>query len=139
MGGVGDDQLVGNDGPNELNGNAGNDQLDGLGGDDELLGEGGQDFLDGGEGADHLRGDAGSDYAEYDTYAIRSSSRSTATADDGADTNGDGTADEGDNVETDHVYGGSGNDHLSGRQPAQPALRKRRATTRSRGSAETTT
>ena len=113
-GGPGDDHLVGNDGPNKLFGDAGNDHLDGLGGDDELLGGDGSDFLDGGEDADLLQGDAGSDYAKYDTYTVPVVVTLDGDANDGADTNADGTADEGDNVQTDHVFGGSGNDHLSG-------------------------
>ena len=113
-GGPGDDHLVGNNGPNGLNGDAGNDHLDGLGGDDVLVGFGGSDFLDGGANADRLVGSAGSDYAEYDTYTAPLVVSLDGEANDGADTNADGTADEGDNVETDHVYGGSGTDHLSG-------------------------
>ena len=113
-GGAGDDQLTGNGGPNKLFGDAGNDHLDGLGGDDELRGGDGSDFLDGGGGADLLQGDAGSDYAEYDTYIDPVVVTLDGDPDDGADTNADGTADEGDNVKTDHVFGGSGNDHLSG-------------------------
>ena len=110
----GDDQLTGNGGPNKLFGDAGNDHLDGLGGDDELYGGDGSDFLDGGAGADLMQGDAGSDYAEYDTYSVPVVVRLDGVANDGGDTNADGTADEGDNVKTDHVFGGSGNDHLSG-------------------------
>ena len=113
-GGPKDDQLTGNGGPNKLFGDVGNDHLDGLGGDDELYGGDGSDFLDGDEGADLLQGNPGSDYAEYDTYVDPVVVTIDGDPDDGADTNGDGTADEGDNVETDHVFGGSGNDHLSG-------------------------
>jgi Ca2+-binding RTX toxin-like protein len=113
-GGSGNDQLTGDGGPNKLFGDAGNDHLDGLGGDDELRGGEGSDFLEGGGGADLLQGDAGSDYAEYDTYVDPVVVTLDDVANDGGDTDADGTADEGDNVDTDHVFGGSGNDDLSG-------------------------
>ncbi len=114
VGGSGDDHLIGDVGPNKLYGTAGVDHLDGLAGDDELYGGDGPDFLDGDGGADLLQGDAGSDNVEYDAYTDPVVVRLDDTANDGADTNGDGTADEGDNVDVENIFGGSNDDHLSG-------------------------
>ena len=65
IGGLGDDVLIGNDGPNELYGGPGADRLLGLGGDDKLftgIGSGaivysdplGRDVVEGGAGNDHI-------------------------------------------------------------------------------------
>ena len=51
-GGVGDDDVSGNDADNVLRGNAGNDTLNGGKGDDNLIGGVGDDTLTGGAGAD---------------------------------------------------------------------------------------
>ncbi len=113
-GSSGNDHLVGNNGPNKLIGGAGNDDLQGLGGNDELHGGDGTDVLTGGPGADVLAGEAGTDYARYDLYVDPVVVTLDGTANDGADTNADGSADEGDNVQTENVFGGAGSDHLSG-------------------------
>jgi Ca2+-binding RTX toxin-like protein len=114
VGGGGNDTIVGTNGPNKLYGGAGNDNLQGLDGDDELYGGDGSDFLDGAGGADLLQGDTGSDTTTYETYGDPVVVTLDATKNDGADTDADGDADEGDDVQVENVFGGSGNDHLSG-------------------------
>ncbi|MDP2128878.1 MAG: hypothetical protein Q8K97_16040, partial [Pseudohongiella sp.] len=59
IGGVGNDQLFGDDNDNFLGGGAGNDLLDGRGGNDVLVGGRGDDILRGGDGDDYLSGGAG--------------------------------------------------------------------------------
>ena len=59
--GLGNDTLVGNDGPNILEGLDGADSLRGGGGNDNLRGQGGGDFLEGEGGDDTLRGGPGFD------------------------------------------------------------------------------
>ena len=113
-GGSGNDTLVGNGLANKLFGGAGNDNLRGGGGNDELHGGDGADSLTGGPGADLMQGDEGADWAKYDTSVVPVVVTLDGNANDGADTNADGTADEGDNVQVDNVSGGSAGDHLSG-------------------------
>ena len=59
--GLGNDTLVGDDGPNILEGLDGADSLRGGGGNDNLRGQGGGDFLEGEGGDDTLRGGPGFD------------------------------------------------------------------------------
>lgn len=87
-GGIDDDLLIG----------SGNGTLNGGSGDD---------ILDGGAGSNSLIGGAGVDTATY-------SGRSAAVTVSLASAGGDGQAGENDNVETEKVVGGSGNDKLTG-------------------------
>jgi Ca2+-binding RTX toxin-like protein len=61
IGGKGNDQLVGSNGPNSLLGREGNDLLQGFDDDDSLAGQAGNDALFGGEGKDTLSGGDGND------------------------------------------------------------------------------
>ena len=100
---------MGTEGPDKLVGSAGDDSLYGRAGNDTLLGEGGDDALDGGPGADVLVGGQGTeDAATYGT-----SGGVVVTLDGRSD---DGAPGEGDNVRRDveHVYGGPGDDRLTG-------------------------
>jgi RTX calcium-binding nonapeptide repeat (4 copies) len=103
-GGAGSDTLNGTSGDDSLYGRAGNDTLNGLAGNDDL---------DGGPGADILNGGDGTDAA---TYGGRSAPV-TVTLDNQAN---DGEAGEGDNVRSDieAVYGGNGNDTMTGSSKA---------------------
>jgi Ca2+-binding RTX toxin-like protein len=106
-GGSNNDSLMGNASANVLSGNGGDDSLAGSGGNDSLSGDPGDDTLDGGGGADALSGGTGTDLA---TYAARDRPV-TVTLNGVAD---DGIANERDNVATDNIAGGSGNDSLTG-------------------------
>jgi hypothetical protein len=101
--------VQGTAGNDTLNGTAGDDSLYGRAGNDTLNGLAGNDDLDGGPGADVLNGGAGTDAA---TYGGRTAPV-TVTLDNKAN---DGEAGEGDNVKSDveAVYGGQGNDTLTG-------------------------
>jgi Ca2+-binding RTX toxin-like protein len=116
----GQDFLLGSDGGDILRGGANGDFLDGGLDDDSLLGDGGDDTLlqagNTADGADFLSGGEGIDSADY-------SFRSTAVVadpgggrDDGEDANGDGVAEELDEVgrDVEDLIGGSGNDTLTG-------------------------
>jgi Ca2+-binding RTX toxin-like protein len=98
----GDDVLIGGDGADRLYGQAGNDQLQG---------GTGPDVLDGGTGADLFDGGPGVDRARYSTRtaAVTVSIGNVPGADDGE-------AGERDNVTStvENVYGGSGDDTLTG-------------------------
>lgn len=104
VGGFGNDTLVGSAARNELEGGPGND---------EISGGGASDILDGGPGADLISGGAGVDQV---TYAHRSEPL-TITLEN---TDDDGAAGEGDNVQTDveNVVGGSGADVITGSDAA---------------------
>lgn len=62
---IGDDWVVGGNGPNTISGGAGDDLLYGGEGDDLLNGEAGADMLDGGLGDDDVNGGAGNDTIIY--------------------------------------------------------------------------
>ena len=111
VGGSQGDKLTGDELANRLVGGPGNDALTG--------GEG-DDTLDGGTGADLLAAGGGVDTV---TYAGRSEALVVdldgGVADDGADTNGDGVADEGDAAGApENLIGGSGADTLTGNAAA---------------------
>ena len=98
-----------------ITGGSGDDTLIAGAGDGAVLGNGGDDTLDGGLGADVLTGGIGTDVADY-------SSRSqpvTVTANSGGAN--DGESGEGDNVSTEGISGGSGNDTLRGDPAAADA------------------
>ena len=99
-GGPGDDVLLGGAEHDSLGGDAGTDRLEG---------GGGNDSLDGGAGADVMRGGLGTDRTTYfdRTAAVR------VVIGDGP---GDGEPGEGDDVQTDNVDGGSGDDVLIGNE-----------------------
>lgn len=59
--GLGNDTLVGTDGPEQLAGGEGNDVVSGLGGSDQVSGDSGDDSVSGGEGADFVAGSLGAD------------------------------------------------------------------------------
>jgi Ca2+-binding RTX toxin-like protein len=102
--------------PATLSGGAGNDTLTGgelddylIGGDgnDQLFGSGGADLLDGGAGADLMSGGVGDDKADY-----RGRRRALVVSLNGlAD---DGQIGERDNVDTEGILGGRGDDLLIG-------------------------
>ena len=115
-GGSGADTLTGGGGVKELQGAEGVDTLNGggdgetlLGGDgnDVLNAGGGDDLLDGGTGKDVLNGGEGVDFANY---AARFNG--VAVTLDGLAN--DGETGEADNVQTEGVYGGEGDDTLTG-------------------------
>ena len=132
IGGPGNDGLHGGDGPDALNGGADNDFLFGDGDDDVLRGGPGDDSEEGGpgqgdvmhedpaaNGADTFT-DSGSDATvDYSARTVPLVIDVDGVADDGADLNGDGLADEGDNVDL-SIYvisGGSASDSITGRSP----------------------
>jgi Ca2+-binding RTX toxin-like protein len=86
-----------------ISGSKGDDTLRGGNGNDTISGGSGDDLLDGGLGADILSGDVGIDTTDYSTRlkAITVSFDNVAN---------DGEANEHDNVETEGVIGGAGND-----------------------------
>jgi Ca2+-binding RTX toxin-like protein len=96
VGGSAHDLLVGSPGANVLHGGPGGDTLDG------------------GLGKDVLARDDPYDTASYAGRSGRVVVRLDGLANDGADANGDGIAEEGDNVLTDDVAGGGGNDLMVG-------------------------
>lgn len=137
QGGSGDDYITGHGGANELYGNGGsdtlnggngNDVLDGGAGDDKLFGDANDDVLRGGEGRDRLDGGLGNDTldggAESDTLyggggtdVLDYSARSAPVVADLSGTDGFGESGENDLVpagDVEGVYGGSGNDVLTG-------------------------
>jgi Ca2+-binding RTX toxin-like protein len=63
-GGLGNDKMVGGDGPDTFLGAAGKDQIYGGGGNDKLNGAGGNDKVLGEAGADRLYGGEGNDYID---------------------------------------------------------------------------
>jgi Ca2+-binding RTX toxin-like protein len=102
--------------PATISGDAGNDTLTGgelddyiLGGDgnDQLFGGAGADLLDGGAGADIISGGVGDDKADY-----RGRRRALVVSLDGKAN--DGQIGEGDNVDTEGILGGRGDDLLIG-------------------------
>ncbi len=108
-GGSGPDTIVGNGVINELSGGAGADTLFGLGGD--------QDSLDGGTGADDLHGGEGLNDAVVNANRNDRLRLSIGDgANDGADANNNGVAEEGDNIREDveNVAGGGGPDFILG-------------------------
>ena len=114
IGGVANDTITGNAAANDLQGGNGNDTLLGGDGDDALDGQAGDDVLNGGLGSDVLTGGAGP--ADRATYAGRTTAV-TVTLNSG--TKNDGNADDGapgarDDVLTEQVTGGAGNDTLTG-------------------------
>jgi Ca2+-binding RTX toxin-like protein len=144
-GGNGNDTITG-DGDNEtLEGNGGNDTLSGGGGDDSIVGADGadsinagdaNDTLSGGAGNDTLNGEKGNDRVLMGSSADGSDSMtggsgSADIVDYGSRTNaitidlnsagGDGESGEGDSVGADfeRLFGGSGNDSLTGDSTAE--------------------
>ena len=94
--------IVGNGVRNELSGGGGTDALFGLGGD--------EDSLDGGTGADDLHGGEGlRDAVVHSNRTDRLRLSIGGGADDGADANASGVAEEGDNIREDveNISGGS--------------------------------
>ena len=113
----GDDTLHGGVGDDTLQGGRFNDKLFGEEGDDTLNGQYDCDLLDGGAGADSMEGGDGFVSCDAVSYASRTDAITVTldnVANDGADSNGDGTPDEGDNVHVQRVLGGSGNDSFEG-------------------------
>ena len=108
-GSIGEDRLFGGDGNDSVYGGRGNDRLFGEIGDDFLSGDDGKDTMDGGVGADRMEGGVGLDTADY---SMRTAPL-VVTLDE---TEGDGEADENDNVtfNTEVVWGGLGGDRMVG-------------------------
>ncbi|SNY04124.1 calcium-binding protein [Paractinoplanes atraurantiacus] len=129
IGGSGNDRLIGTPRADQLAGGPGNDVIAGSGGDDLLAGGAGRDYLNGAAGNDELYGDEpdtsagvaadtllggpGRDTVNYDGYTKPLFIDLDGAADDGQ-------AGERDNVGTDveNVYGGSGNDRITGNAAA---------------------
>ena len=99
--------LRGGAGVDRIDAGAGDDYLDGGDDADTLNGGDGDDSLDGGAGPDALVGQAGTDRAKYSMRA----SAVGVTLDGLAN---DGSSSEADNVQTEAVEGGWGNDVLTG-------------------------
>ena len=138
IGGESNDTLIGSGADNKLTGNGGQDLLQGLDGLDTLDGGAGTDRLVGGpasdterggtesdtfdqgaaiDGGDDLSGEVGVDTVDYSGRTASVAVRIDGIANDGADTNHDGTGlEEQDNVRTDieNVRGGSEADTLVG-------------------------
>jgi Ca2+-binding RTX toxin-like protein len=122
-GGAGSDSLWGQAGNDTLHGDADHDTLYGGLGNDSLYGDDGYDYLHGGDqleqadGNDFLSGGAAEDRADYsyDTHNLNLSIDGVAN---------DGEAGETDNIQTDveGVYGGSGNDTMTGNSGANTFL-----------------
>ena len=124
-GGGGNDVITGGDGPDQLNGDDGNDErISGGKGDDTIHGGNGDDGsigveagLTGGEGADHIHGDGGTDrLREERNDDLKQFWSLDDQANDGADSDADGAADEGDNVHADveNVESGFDDDTIIG-------------------------
>ena len=120
---AGDDNLTGTSGNDFIDAQAGNDTVDGLGGHDNLMGNAGNDVLQGGTGFDRLQGDAGDDTldggADADTavYGFWGSSTGvvfTSTLATGSQADGLGGTDSLSGVEELQVFGGGGDDSITG-------------------------
>ena len=109
VGGLGDDQLTGGDANDSLQGDAGNDIEQGAQGNDT--------FNEGlvANGADDLIGGLGTDTT---TYKGRSALDPVTVVQNGLGNNDDGSVGEGDDVFTENVVGGAGNDSLTGNAAA---------------------
>ena len=113
-----DDRIVGGPGDQVLVGQLGNDQLYGNTGDDELFGDADDDLLAGGEGDDLLWDALGADVflggAGFDTVDFSRRGTGVAVSLDGLAN--DGSAGEGDNVDTDieRLIGTAGSDQFEG-------------------------
>ncbi|XVU25214.1 calcium-binding protein [Actinoplanes sp. CA-054009] len=130
VGGSGNDRLIGTPRADWLAGGPGNDVIAGSGGNDILYGSGGRDYINGAAGDDQLYGDEpnagtgvhadtllggpGRDTVNYDGYAKPLFIDLDGAAGD------DGQAGERDTVGADveNVYGGSGNDRITGNAAA---------------------
>ena len=118
-GGAGNDMLSGGPGQNSLSGGEGNDKLYGKAGDDYLTGDDGNDYLSGGAGDDGLSADFGSDTmiggAGVDSVDY-SNRLVTVVADLDGKSGDDGSKNEKDTIGADveQLYGGWGNDTLTG-------------------------
>ena len=139
----GDDVLSGGDGNDTLNGGVGNDTLNGGNGNDALNGGAGADALDGGDGDDKLYGESGNDTlvggAGNETYVFNTNTpldSDTVTDSAGNDylyfvgstnnltvnislttpqvVNSNLTLTLASATSIEHIYGGSGNDTLTG-------------------------
>ena len=125
LGGSGGDTLRGNDGRDEVNGGAGGDYVDGDLGDDVLNGGADNDYLNyyGGaavDGADDMAGGPGNDTLYLTSRTHNLIVKLDNAANDGADINTDGVAEENDLVRTDleNVQTGTGNDLIDSRNSA---------------------
>ena len=115
--------VAGGNGNDVIVGGAGNDSLAGGNGNDKLFGGAGDDFLNGGsdkqtstpDGADYISGGPGNDSV---VYSNRQDNLSIDIS-DGTQAN-DGAPGEGDNVQPDveNVFGGNGNDSITGNAAA---------------------
>lgn len=123
LGGTEADRLFGDDGVDRLSGDAGDDQLDGgLGGDTVLGGSGPDDITEeaAADGRDSISGGPGVDYVMFGERTTDLRLTLDGVADDGADADGDGVAEEGDNVRADveEISTGTGDDLISADFPA---------------------
>lgn len=112
FGGDGNDTLTGGDGDDTINGGAGDDIIAGYAGDDTLNGDAGSDTFNEGSasnGADTFNGGADFDVVDYSARTGDLTVTTGTVADDGL-------ANENDDVTgtVEGVYGGSGNDTLTG-------------------------
>ncbi|HET9810615.1 MAG TPA: calcium-binding protein, partial [Sphingomicrobium sp.] len=118
-GGLGDDQIYGNEGGNYIEGNEDNDTIDGRGGDDAIIGGDGNDNLAGGAGNDYLEGGSGDDFmaggAGDDVYLAGAGDGIVENADEGTDeVRADVDWGLGDNIENLTAIEGSGAFYLGG-------------------------
>ncbi len=113
IGGSGDDTLIGDEFRNSFRGGPGNDRIEAGDGIDNAMGGPGADHIDLGAGFVNFPEQV-IDYSDHDAPVIVD--LDGAGADDGADSNGDGVADEGDTIlgVVDVVVGGRGADRLTG-------------------------
>ncbi|WP_374089091.1 cadherin-like domain-containing protein [Methylomicrobium lacus] len=103
--------LTGTPDADVLEGSIWNDQLAGLGGNDNLYGYAGNDALEGGDDADYLLGGSGDDVLIGGTVGTNADTAgNTLSGEQGNDTLIGGASVDG----WDYLYGGDGNDHLSG-------------------------
>ena len=121
----GDDTILGGDGNDDLRGNDGKDDVSGEAGNDEMQDD--YPMASGPTSGDVLRGGPGTDTADYTSRYGHQGSTLAITLDgqpnDGQDDDGDGIAEEGDNVgpagDVEVVLSGSGNDYLEGSDRAE--------------------
>jgi Ca2+-binding RTX toxin-like protein len=125
-GGNDDDSLAGGNDNDTLHGNAGNDAVNGDVGVDQVFGDDGDDTAvqpATNDGADVLDGGTGWDTLNYSSRSVNQRITEDNVANDGADADANGAAEEGDNVKAnwERITTGSGNDVISADSPAANA------------------
>ncbi|GLY05186.1 calcium-binding protein [Actinoplanes sp. NBRC 101535] len=108
-GGADDDQMAGSTGDDRMHGDIGNDDMSGGSGADTLRGDSGDDYLSPGTGADVIRGGSGTDMVSYSGHTKPVTVNLDGRKNDGAKGEGDTVA-----TDVENIYGGEGDDHLTG-------------------------